>query len=151
MKQLLLYIKDTGRVHLRYGRIRQDNRRSENTPSYRFLRVIWNKIYNTSEKQNNFHKQKTYYWFKEDSTLLLFSRSDRSDSLQPHGLKLILTESVISFNHLILCCPLLLLPSIFPSIRVFSNESALHIRCPKLLEFQLQHQSFQWIFRVDFL
>ena len=35
------------------------------------------------------------------------------------------------FNHLILCCPLLLLPSIFPSIRVFSNESALHIRWPK--------------------
>ena len=35
---------------------------------------------------------------------------------------------IISSNHLILCCPLLLLPSIFPSIRVFSNESALHIR-----------------------
>ena len=34
-------------------------------------------------------------------------------------------------NHLILCCPLLLLPSIFPSIRVFSNESAFHIRWPK--------------------
>ena len=34
-------------------------------------------------------------------------------------------------NHLILCCPLLLLPSIFPSIRVFSNESVLHIRWPK--------------------
>ena len=41
-------------------------------------------------------------------------------------------------------------PKIFPSIRVFSNESALHIRWPKL-EFQLQHQSFQWIFRTDFL
>ena len=37
-------------------------------------------------------------------------------------------ESVMSSNHLILCCPLLLLPSIFPNIRVFSNESALHIR-----------------------
>ena len=37
----------------------------------------------------------------------------------------------MSFNHLILCCPLLLLPSIFPSIGVFSNESALHIRWPK--------------------
>ena len=37
-------------------------------------------------------------------------------------------ESVMPSNHLILCCPLLLLPSIFPSIRVFSNESALHIR-----------------------
>ena len=38
-------------------------------------------------------------------------------------------------NHLILCCPLLLLPSIFPSIRVFSNESALHIRWPKYRSF----------------
>ena len=40
-------------------------------------------------------------------------------------------ESVMPFNHLILCCPLLLLPSIFPSIRVFSKESVLHIRWPK--------------------
>ena len=40
-------------------------------------------------------------------------------------------ESVMPSNHLILCRPLLLLPSIFPSIRIFSNESALHIRCPK--------------------
>ena len=40
-------------------------------------------------------------------------------------------------NHLILCCPLLLLPSIFPSIRVFSNESALHIRWPKYWSFSL--------------
>ena len=44
-------------------------------------------------------------------------------------------ESVISSNHLILCHPLLLLPSIFPSIRVFSNESALHIRWPKYWSF----------------
>ena len=41
------------------------------------------------------------------------------------------TESVMSSNHLILCCPLLLLPSIFPRSRVFSNESVLHIRWPK--------------------
>ena len=40
-------------------------------------------------------------------------------------------ESVMPSNHLILCCPLLLLPSIFPRIRVFLNESALHIRWPK--------------------
>ena len=46
-------------------------------------------------------------------------------------LKLMFIDSVMPSNHLILCCPLLLLPSIFPSIRVFSNESALHIRCPK--------------------
>ena len=45
-------------------------------------------------------------------------------------LKLMSVESVMPSNHLILCRPLLVLPSIFPSIRVFSNESALHIRCP---------------------
>ena len=44
-------------------------------------------------------------------------------------------ESVMPFSHLILCRPLLLLPSIFPSIRVFSNESALHIRLPKYWSF----------------
>ena len=66
-------------------------------------------------------------------------------------LKLISTESVIPSNHLVLCCPLLHPPSMFPSIRVFSNESALHIRWPKLLELQLQYQSFQWIFGVDLL
>ena len=45
--------------------------------------------------------------------------------------KLMSIESVMPSNHLILCHPLLLLPSIFPSIRVFSNESALRIRWPK--------------------
>ena len=46
-------------------------------------------------------------------------------------LKLMSIESVMPSNHLILCHPLLLLPSIFPSIRVFSKESVLHIRGPK--------------------
>ena len=55
--------------------------------------------------------------------------------------KLISTESVIPSNHLILCRPLLFLPSIFPSIRVFSNESSHQVA--KVLELQLQHQSFQ--------
>ena len=50
-------------------------------------------------------------------------------------LKLMSIESVIPSNHLILCCPLLLLSSIFPSIRVFSNESALHVRWPKYWSF----------------
>ena len=56
--------------------------------------------------------------------------------------KLTSIESVMPSNHLILYHPLLLLPSILTSIRVFSNESALYIRWPKL-EFQLQHQFFQ--------
>ena len=50
-------------------------------------------------------------------------------------LKLMSIESVGPFNHLILCHPLLLLPSIFPSMRVFSNESALHFRWPKYWSF----------------
>ena len=64
-------------------------------------------------------------------------------------LKLMSIAAVTPSNHLILCRPLLLPPSIFPSIRVFSNESFLHNRWPKVLEFQLQHQSFQWIPRTD--
>ena len=49
--------------------------------------------------------------------------------------KLMSIELVMPSNHLMLCRPLLLLPSIFPSIRVFSNESALHIRWPKYWSF----------------
>ena len=51
-------------------------------------------------------------------------------------------ESVMPSNHLILCRPLLLLPSIFPSIRVFSNESALHVRGPKYWSFSF---NISWI------
>ena len=86
------------------------------------------------------------------SFLLLFSHSVVSDSLRPHGLhhaslpspslasklsllKLMSIESVMPSNHLVLCHPLLLLPSIFPSIRIFSNESALFIRWPKYWSF----------------
>ena len=58
-------------------------------------------------------------------------------------------ESVMLSNHRILCWSLLLLPSIFPSFRVFSNELAHQVA--KILELQLQHNSFQWTFRVDFL
>ena len=56
-------------------------------------------------------------------------------------LKLMSIESVMPSNHLILCHPLLLLPSIFPSIRVFSNESSLHIRWPKYWSFSFSISS----------
>ena len=65
-------------------------------------------------------------------------------------------ESVMPSNYLILCCPLLLLPSIFPSIRVFSNESALRIRWPKYWSFSFnispcnQHSGLI-SFRMDWL
>ena len=51
---------------------------------------------------------------------------------QTYQLKLMSIESVMPSNHLVLCRPLLLLPSIFPSIRVFSSESVLHIRWPSI-------------------
>ena len=62
---------------------------------------------------------------------------DLMDCIMPgySFLKFMSTELVMPSNHLILCCPLLLLPSIFPIIRVFSNESALCIRWPKYWNF----------------
>ena len=101
-----------------------------------------------------------------------FSRSVMSDFLWPHGpqqcqASLSITnsrsppkpmsiESVMPSNCLILCHPLLLLPSIFPSIRVFSNESALHIRWPKYWSFSFSispsNEYFGLIsFRIDWL
>ena len=53
------------------------------------------------------------------------------------SLKLMSIVSMMQSNHLILCCPLLLLPSIFPGIRVFSNELALHRRSPKCWSFSI--------------
>ena len=69
-------------------------------------------------------------------------------------LKLMSIESVMPSNHLIFCCPLLLPPSILPSIRVFSNESALHIRCPKYwsFSFNISPSNEHWSpFKIDWL
>ena len=71
-------------------------------------------------------------------------------------LTLMTIESVMPFNHLILCHPLLLLPSIFPSIRVFSNESALCIMWPKYWSFSFNispsnEHSRLISFRMDWL
>ena len=106
-----------------------------------------------------------------DICCLLFSRSVMSDSATPWTaahqtslsitnswslLKLKCIESVMPYNHLILCHPFLLLPSIFPSIRVFSNEPALHIRWPKYWSFSCnispsnEHKGFISI-RMDWL
>ena len=60
-------------------------------------------------------------------------------------------ELVMPSIHLIFCRPLLLLPSIFPRIRVFSNESDFLHQVTKVLEFQLQHQSYQWTPRTNLL
>ena len=89
--------------------------------------------------------------FNQNNFSVQFSHWIVSNSLGPHGsaahqaslsitnsqrlLKLMPITSVMTSNHLILCHPLLLPPSIFPSIRVFSNESVLHIRWPKYWSF----------------
>ena len=95
-------------------------------------------------------------WEAPISRISQFSRSVVSDSLWPHGLqltrppcpsptpsllKLMSIELVMPSNHLILCCPLLLPPSIFTSIRVFSNESVLHVRWPKYWSFSFNRQN----------
>ena len=71
-------------------------------------------------------------------------------------LKLVSIKSVMPSNHLIFCHPLLLLPSIFPSIRVFSKESLLHIRWPKYCSFSFSispsnEYSGLISFRIDWL
>ena len=104
-----------------------------------------------------------------DLSSVQFSCSVMSDSLRPHGRqharplcpsptppKLMSIESVMPSNHLILCHPLLLLPSIFPSIRAFSNESALCIRGPKYWSFSFNtspsnEHSGLISFRMDWL
>ena len=94
---------------------------------------------------------KIFFFFFFALSSVQFSCSVMFDSLWPHGLqhirhpcpspihrvykKLMSIELVMASNHLILCQPLLLLPSIFPSIRVFSNESVLHIRRSKYWSF----------------
>ena len=93
-----------------------------------------------------FELQLQHQSFQWISSVVQFSHSVMSDSATPwtaarqaslsitnsqNLLKLMSIESVMPSNHLILCCPLLLPPSIFPSIRVFSDESVLRIRWPK--------------------
>ena len=112
-------------------------------------------------------KKKEVSWFSS----VQFSHSVVSDSATPWTaanqvllsitnswslLKLMFIKLVMPCNHLILCCPLLLPPLIFPSIRVFSNESVLHIRCPKYWSFSFNislsnEYSGLISFRIDWL
>ena len=98
------------------------------------------------------------------SASVQFSHSVVSNSLQPHephhtnsrsSSKPMSMELVMPSNHLILCPLLLLLPSIFPSIRVFSNESALRTRWPKYWSFSFcissSNEYSELIFRMDWL
>ena len=79
-----------------------------------------------------------------------------SFTISQNLLKLMSIESVRPSNHLILCCPLLLPPAIFPRIRVFPNESVLHIRWPKYWSFRFSiSPSNEYLgliaFRIDWL
>ena len=65
-----------------------------------------------------------------------------SSTISESLFKFMSTEFVMPSNHLVLCCPLLLLPSIFPHIRVFSNELALHNRWPKYWHFSFSISPF---------
>ena len=82
-------------------------------------------------------------WFRALQASLSITNSQSSP-------KLMSIESVMPSSHLILCCPLLLLSSIFPSISLFQWVSSLHW-VAKVLEFQLQQQSFQWTPRTDLI
>ena len=64
-------------------------------------------------------------------------QASQSFTISQSLLKLMSIESVMPSNHFVLCHPLLLLPSVFPSIRIFSSESVLHIRWPKYWSFKL--------------
>ena len=125
---------------------------SHNPISYLFY--YWLLIFSWQTGSSLLYQQQIQYQYQ-------FSESVVTDSLRPHAhqaslsitvswslFKLMSIESVMPSNQIILCCPLLLPPSIFPSIRVFPNESVLRT-VAKVLEFQLQHQSFQWVFRTD--
>ena len=79
-----------------------------------------------------------------------------SITISRSSLRLTSMESVMPSNHLIVCCPLLLLPAVFPSIRVFSNESVLRMRWPKYWSFSFSISPFSECsglisFRMDWL
>ena len=138
----------------------------------------WTELMTMIKKVSSFFiekNEKTAYWVREDFANDMTNKGLISQSIQLLShvqlfatpgtavcqaalftnswslLKLMSIELVMPSNHLILCRPLLLLPSIFPNIRVFSNESAPLHQVAKVLEFQLQHQSFQWTPRTDLL
>ena len=125
----------------------------------------------TLPQHDNPHLRDSINPFEGNIYSVQFSHSVMSNSLRPHGLQhatslsitssqslpeVMSVESVMPSNHRILCHPLLLLPSVFPSIRVFSNESVLHIRWPKYWSFSFSispssEHSGLISFRMDWL
>ena len=131
------------------------------------LRAQFSKHIYCYKREENKLRKRTLWVFRKVfyCWLLLFSHPVVSDCVWPHALQHARPpcpspsprvcpsscplQSVMPSSHLILWCPLPLLPSIFPTIRDFSNVSVFHIRWPKY-EVSAQHQSFQRVFRVDF-
>ena len=111
--------------------------------------VGWFKSFQQAPRCSDYLRLSTTWpWAIRGGKSVQFSCSVMSNSLQPQGLQhgrlpcpsptpgaWMSIESVMPSNHLIFCSPLLLLPSIFPSIRIFSKESVLCIRWPKYLSF----------------
>ena len=113
---------------------------------------MWNLLYSTSSVQFSCLVMTDSLWPQG----LQHSRPPVSITNSWSLLKLMSIESVMPSNHLILCHPLLLPPSIFPSIRVFSNESFLHIKRPKYWSFSFSispsnEYSGLISFRIDWL
>ena len=119
---------------------KEEKRRKENTSQNIYASVPlprsqayknmpnWKKLRNSSSFQVNISEWKSLSRVRLFATPWTAARpASLSNTNSWNLLKLLSIESVMPSNHLILCCPLLLRPSIFPSIRVFSNKSVLHI------------------------
>ena len=134
--------------------------------------ILWGHHYPSNKTRQRYHKKEKYRpisFMNQFSSVELLSRvqlfaipwttahqaslSITNSQSPPKPLSI---ASMMPSHHLILCCPFLLLPSIFPSIRVFSNESTLHIRWPKYWSFSInispsnEHSGLVF-FRMDWL
>ena len=118
------------------------------------LRIRWPKYWSFSFRINSVHSLSSVQLFTTPCSTAHQASLSITNSWRL--LKFMSIESVMPSNHLILCCPLLLLPSIFSSIRVFFNESALRIRWPKNWSFSFNinlsnEHSGLISFRMDWL
>ena len=101
-----------------------------------FVKQNWTEIFNTKGASDKFSSVQSFSCVRLFATPWTAARQASLSITNSQSLpKLVSIESVMPSNHLILCRPLPFLPSIFPSIRVFSNESALCIRWPKYWSF----------------
>ena len=145
-------VKENSRIRFEFGEQSQSRRKRRGTSkgyqaggeqAKRELRTAKEGWFRNCSSSGDFfrHLQGTKHSPGHCGWLLLFSRAPGFRlSLSPGvcPFEFMSFESVMPSKHLILCCPLLLLPSIFSSIRVFANESAVHIRCPKYWSFSWQ-------------